>query len=71
VVFAIILYVKYYSSNLIGCGGVLTNRQGILLSPRFPNNYENNLRCNYTINMDPQHFIILSFDPDNFELEGK
>ncbi|XP_053408750.1 cubilin-like isoform X2 [Mercenaria mercenaria] len=52
-----------------GCGGVLTSRQGILLSPGFPNTYTNNLRCNYTLNMDPQHFILLRFDPDNFNIE--
>ncbi|XP_053384013.1 cubilin-like isoform X1 [Mercenaria mercenaria] len=51
------------------CGGVLTSRQGILESPGFPNYYTNDLRCNYTINMDLQHVILLRFDPDNFDIE--
>ncbi|XP_053373742.1 deleted in malignant brain tumors 1 protein-like isoform X2 [Mercenaria mercenaria] len=52
------------------CGGVLTSRQGILQSPGFPNYYTNDLRCNYTLVMDPQHVILLSFEPDNFDIES-
>ncbi|KAL3836256.1 hypothetical protein ACJMK2_021695 [Sinanodonta woodiana] len=52
------------------CGGVLKASAGILTSPGFPSNYENNLNCNYTIVSDPQKFIVLEFDPDNFILEA-
>ena len=54
----------------IGCGGVITTAPGILLTPGFPNVYAHNLRCNYTLSMDPQHYIILEFDPLNFNMEG-
>ena len=50
---------------------MITTAPGILLSPGFPNVYGHNLRCNYTLSMEPQHYIILEFDQLNFNIEGK
>ncbi|XP_013388746.1 cubilin-like [Lingula anatina] len=53
-----------------GCGALFTQDTGIILSPGFPGNYENNLTCNYTIMVDPQKFVLLTFDEENFNIEG-
>nr|KAG5692366.1 hypothetical protein BaRGS_007979 [Batillaria attramentaria] len=51
------------------CGGLFTDTSGVIMSPGYPNNYRHNLRCNYTIVSDPEHYVMLSFD-NNYRLEG-
>ena len=63
--------IHLFFNLFLGCGGIITDSSGYLLSPGYPNQYSNNLRCNYTLKMDPQHYIVLEFDPQNFEIEGK
>ncbi|XP_059179030.1 cubilin-like isoform X2 [Physella acuta] len=43
------------------CGGVFTSPQGSILSPGYPNNYPNNLVCNYTIKASKNQIITLEF----------
>ena len=45
----------------LGCGGVLTGSQGSLTSPGYPEQYANNLACNYTILAPDQDFVVASF----------
>ena len=45
----------------LGCGGVLTGSEGSLTSPGYPENYANNLACNYTILAPSQHFVVATF----------
>lgn len=54
----------------LGCGAVYTAEEGVILSPGYPFNYGNNLDCNYTISVEPQKYVILTFDPDHFNIEG-
>ena len=55
---------------VLGCGGVFTDTSGVIPSPGYPTAYTDNLRCNYTILADPEHYILLSFDPSVYGLEG-
>ncbi|XP_060075561.1 cubilin-like [Ylistrum balloti] len=58
-----------FSANwTVGCGSVFTEPNGRIVSPGYPGNYDNNLLCNYTINTDPQRFIVAIFS--TFDLEG-
>ena len=52
-----------------GCGQTFTNPEGVIVSPGYPNNYGNNLNCTYDIIVNPQHFIILQFDRNHFQIE--
>ena len=57
--------------NASECGGVYYGPSGVLKSPGFPRPYPNNLRCNYTLQMDPEHYTVLYFTHGNFDIEGK
>ena len=35
--------------------------QGVITSPEYPNNYDNNLDCTYTITVKENFYIILTF----------
>ncbi|XP_061178089.1 cubilin-like [Saccostrea echinata] len=52
------------------CGALFTEESADFVSPGYPNEYGHNLRCNYTISVDPQRFIVFSFSSVNFHLEG-
>ena len=52
------------------CGAHYSMESGTLVSPGYPNNYVNDLNCNYTITVDPQKFVILTFLPSYFGIEG-
>lgn len=55
---------------LTECGGTFEADEGIIVSPHYPKNYDNRLRCGYLIgNGDPQNFIILKFS--SFDIEGQ
>ena len=45
----------------LGCGGVLTGSRGSLTSPGYPEQYANNLACNYTILAPDRDFVVASF----------
>ncbi|CAN7939483.1 unnamed protein product, partial [Ixodes hexagonus] len=51
------------------CGDVFTEPEGTITSPRFPENYANNLNCSYLIVVPPGDHLELSFDAANFDLE--
>ena len=50
------------------CGAIYTDEKGTIVSPGYPNNYDNNLDCGYTIIANPQHFIVVQFT--EFAVEG-
>ncbi|KAH3692443.1 hypothetical protein DPMN_194284 [Dreissena polymorpha] len=52
------------------CGGRLSMQSSFLTSPGFPRPYPNNLRCNYTLDMDPQRYTFINFDANNFDIEA-
>ncbi|KAF7245952.1 Cubilin [Varanus komodoensis] len=43
------------------CGANFTAPSGRIVSPNFPSQYDNNLNCNYIIEVDPQSVVILTF----------
>ena len=55
------------SPLLLECGKVLTNFLGMLTSPSYPENYANNLSCQWTIKTDPGTKIQLRFTDFEFE----
>ncbi|XP_041372182.1 cubilin-like [Gigantopelta aegis] len=60
-----------FSANwTVDCGGTFTADKGVILSPGYPVAYSNNLRCNYTIMVDPQKFILAKFDSTVYEIES-
>ncbi|KAI8478628.1 CUB and sushi domain-containing protein 3 [Branchiostoma belcheri] len=50
------------------CGGYLTATEGIVLSKNYPNNYGNNLNCNWTVAVTPGKGINFQFN--TFSLEA-
>ncbi|XP_075684851.1 cubilin [Rhinoderma darwinii] len=50
------------------CGANFTKSSGQIVSSNYPNKYENNLNCSYTIHADDGMFIVLTFL--TFELES-
>ena len=54
-----------------GCGAVFTGDTGDILSPGYPGNYDNNLLCNYSIMVDHNKFIVLTFEEELFRIEGR
>ena len=64
------IFINYeilYFNNLSGCGGILTNDNGFLSSPGYPNSYQPNSNCVWTIRASPGKRIRLSFRA--FDLE--
>ncbi|XP_020662303.3 cubilin [Pogona vitticeps] len=51
------------------CGGNFTAPTGRLVSPNHPRQYENNLNCNYIIDVGPQSVVILKFEM--FDLQAQ
>ncbi|KAM5158320.1 cubilin [Mantella aurantiaca] len=49
------------------CGANFTKPRGRIVSPNYPDRYDNNLNCNYNIQADNNMFIILTFL--SFEVE--
>ena len=64
------MYIFMSSICISDCGGNFTADKGVILSPGYPVAYGNNLRCNYSIAVDPEKFILVQFDRTVFELEG-
>ncbi|XP_070536661.1 cubilin-like [Ptychodera flava] len=54
--------------TIASCGGTFSGETGIIKSPNFPNNYDNNLECNWIILGPPGHYLTLAFD--SFSLVG-
>lgn len=50
------------------CGGYVTNLDGFISSPNYPNSYPTNKQCVWQIVAPPQHRISIHFE--KFELEG-
>ncbi|XP_069504454.1 cubilin [Ambystoma mexicanum] len=58
-----------FSASFISrCGVNFTSMAGRIVSPNYPNQYDNNLNCNYFVNAGAQMYVILTFQ--TFELEG-
>ncbi|XP_053323004.1 cubilin [Spea bombifrons] len=58
-----------FSASFISkCGANFTQSSGRIVSPNYPNKYDNNLNCDYRILTSSNMFIVLSFQ--NFELES-
>ncbi|CAH1775425.1 unnamed protein product [Owenia fusiformis] len=60
-----------FSANwTTGCGAIYTKDKDIIQSPGFPNNYANNLHCEYLISVDPQKYVVFQFKENGFSIEG-
>ncbi|CAH2282322.1 cubilin [Pelobates cultripes] len=58
-----------FSASFISkCGANFTKSSGGIISPNYPDKYDNNLNCNYSIHTDSDTYIVLTFQ--NFELES-
>uniref|UniRef100_W5MX16 Cubilin n=1 Tax=Lepisosteus oculatus TaxID=7918 RepID=W5MX16_LEPOC len=53
-----------------GCGGLFTAPTGEIHSPRYPNNYPDNVDCSWVISVDRHHRIILNFTDLDIEQHG-
>nr|DBA25188.1 TPA: hypothetical protein GDO54_012746 [Pyxicephalus adspersus] len=49
------------------CGANFTKPSGRIVSPNYPDRYDNNLKCNYTIQADDAMFVVLTYL--SFEVE--
>ena len=47
--------------NKAVCGGKITDLNGAISSPNFPEHYPANIVCQWIIEMPPDHFIELNF----------
>ena len=52
----------------LDCGGVFESSSGFFTSPGYPDQYNNNLNCNYTIRTSGPDFIAATFE-ETFEIE--
>ena len=57
-------FISYF---ILACGGSLTGNYGTFSSPGYPNSYQNNLMCTYSIRVDPGKTVNLIFN--DFQLE--
>ena len=57
---------SFYSP--VGCGRTFNSSTGDIVSPNFPKHYDNNMNCNYYIDVAPQSLVILTLV--SFHLEG-
>ncbi|XP_019353396.2 cubilin [Alligator mississippiensis] len=58
-----------FSASFISrCGVNFTGLTGRIVSPNYPSQYDNNLNCNYIIDVSPKSFVILQFE--TFDLES-
>uniref|UniRef100_A0ACB8FV66 Uncharacterized protein n=1 Tax=Sphaerodactylus townsendi TaxID=933632 RepID=A0ACB8FV66_9SAUR len=58
----------FSASYISRCGANFTAQSGQIVSPNFPSQYDNNLNCNYTIDVEPQSVVILHFE--SFDLQS-
>ena len=56
-----------WSLRFGSCGGNVTTPHGILTSPSFPSNYQNDIECNYMISQQNGTFINITFH-DGFNI---
>ncbi|XP_053120680.1 cubilin [Hemicordylus capensis] len=57
-----------FSASFIGrCGANFSASSGRIVSPNFPSQYDNNLNCNYIIEVKPQAVVIIRFE--TFDLQ--
>ena len=50
-----------FPSRTTECGGYFTVRSGTFTSPNYPNNYDNNLDCNYVFKVERGQLITINF----------
>ncbi|KAH0627493.1 hypothetical protein JD844_003258 [Phrynosoma platyrhinos] len=59
-----------FSATFISrCGANFTGPSGHIVSPNFPRHYDNNLNCNYSIEVGNQSVVILTFE--TFDLQDQ
>ena len=57
----------YYESIGFDCGGVLTDRHGIIASPNFPNRYPSHVSCLWAVEAPSDYVVRLSFNAFSLE----
>ena len=65
-IIALFIYVSIYFS-IAGCGGTFSALTATILSPNYPNNYDNNLGCEWLITVAEGHTVELTFNTFNVE----
>lgn len=57
--------------STLECGGVFKIRQATFTSPKYPNNYDANLYCEWFLEVEDNHRVSLSFDDFSIEFGGE
>lgn len=61
--------IKFYDRSCeVACGGFVSNLDGQITTPNWPQHYPNNKQCIWKIVAPPRHKITIQFQ--KFELEG-
>ena len=60
-------FIASYATRPGGCGGFLRGKQGVILSPNYPNNYDPHDDCGWLIEVDQNHVVKLTFE--DFDVE--
>lgn len=61
------IFVCYFFTADDGCGGTLRGQSGVITSPNYPQEYNNNADCTWTVLAEPGDTIALVFS--DFQLE--
>ncbi|KAG4066297.1 hypothetical protein HA402_000521 [Bradysia odoriphaga] len=51
----------FYTTKAIQCGGVFKTRSSSFTSPRYPNNYDSNMYCEWFLEVEDNHRLSLTF----------
>lgn len=57
-------------NNFVGCGGIHTDDNGTISSPRHPTSYPHNISCTWLIRAPETHIIRLTFTAFRTESSG-
>ena len=72
IIFFITCYTYFHCTYMFsvdaGCGGAFTAESGIIISPNYPNAYNHDAQCVWTVMLNGSDTIRLTFT--NLELEG-
>ncbi|XP_063003684.1 cubilin [Elgaria multicarinata webbii] len=56
-----------WTSDSLGCGGILHSESGTISSPQWPQNFPTNIRCSWTIITHESKHLEITFD-ENFQI---
>ena len=60
-------FIATYSTKPGGCGGLMKGKEGKVISPNYPNNYDPHDDCGWLIEVDANHVVKFTFE--DFDVE--